>query len=261
MAHWLRFQHQSHSSSQAQPAFGTLEGDTIAVHQGDMFNQPQPTGERVALADVALLTPCAPTKMVALWNNFHALAAKLGQAIPPEPLYFLKANSSFHPHSAPIRVPAAYAGKVVYEGELGVVIGKQCRQVSVDDAPAHIFGYTCINDVTAAELLNKDASFAQWTRAKSFDTFGVFGPVIATGLDPATLTVRTILNDQERQNYPVADMIFSPAQLVSLISQDMTLEPGDIIACGTSVGVGSMKPGSDVSIVIDGIGTLRNRYE
>jgi 2-keto-4-pentenoate hydratase/2-oxohepta-3-ene-1,7-dioic acid hydratase in catechol pathway len=254
MTHWLRFQHQS------QTAFGTLEGDTISVYRGDMFDQPQPTDERVALQDVTLLTPCVPSKMVALWNNFHALAAKLGQAIPPEPLYFLKANSSFHPHGAPIRVPASYAGKVVFEGELGVVIGKPCRHVSAADAPTHIFGYTCINDVTAAELLNKDASFAQWTRAKSFDTFGVFGPVIATGLDPATLSVRTVLNDQERQNYPVADMIFSPAQLVSLISQDMTLMPGDVIACGTSVGVGSMKPGSDISVIIEGIGTLHNRY-
>jgi 2-keto-4-pentenoate hydratase/2-oxohepta-3-ene-1,7-dioic acid hydratase in catechol pathway len=254
MTHWLRFQNQS------QTAFGTLEGDTISVYRGDMYDQPQPTGERVALQDVTLLTPCVPSKMVALWNNFHALAAKLGQAIPPEPLYFLKANTSFHPHGAPIRVPDSYAGKVVFEGELGVVIGKTCRHVSAADAPAHIFGYTCINDVTAAELLNRDASFAQWTRAKSFDTFGVFGPVIATGLDPATLSVRTILNDQERQNYPVADMIFSPAQLVNLISQDMTLMPGDVIACGTSVGVGSMKPGSDISVIIEGIGTLHNRY-
>jgi 2-keto-4-pentenoate hydratase/2-oxohepta-3-ene-1,7-dioic acid hydratase in catechol pathway len=150
---------------------------------------------------------------------------------------------------------------VVYEGELGIVIGKRCTAVAVADAPGYIFGYTCINDVTAAEILNKDATFAQWSRAKSFDTFGVFGPVIATGLDPSALVVRTILNGQERQNYPVADMIFSPLQLVSLISQDMTLEAGDVIACGTSVGVGSMKPGSSVSIVIDGIGTLSNRYE
>jgi 2-keto-4-pentenoate hydratase/2-oxohepta-3-ene-1,7-dioic acid hydratase in catechol pathway len=110
-------------------------------------------------------------------------------------------------------------------------------------------------------MLFKDASFAQWTRAKSFDTFGVFGPVIATGLDPMTLTIRTILNGQERQNYAVADMIFSPTKLVSLISQDMTLEPGDVIACGTSIGVGSMKAGSEVIIVIEGIGELKNRYD
>jgi 2-keto-4-pentenoate hydratase/2-oxohepta-3-ene-1,7-dioic acid hydratase in catechol pathway len=254
MPHWLRFQHGNSTG------FGMLEGDAIAMHSGNLFDTPHPTGERIALADVTLLTPCAPTKMVAMWNNFHALAAKLNQAIPPEPLYFLKANSSFHQHGAPIRVPPSYAGKVVFEGELGVVIGKRCRAVSEAEAAAHIFGYTCINDVTAAELLFKDASFAQWSRAKGFDTFGVFGPVIATGLDPSSLVVKTFLNGQERQNYPVADMIFSPRQLVSRISQDMTLEPGDIIACGTSIGVGSMKPGSEVNIVIDGIGTLSNRY-
>ena len=109
-------------------------------------------------------------------------------------------------------------------------------------------------------MLFKDASFAQWTHAKSFDTFGVFRPVIATGIDPMSLSIRVILNGQERQSYPVADMIFPPAKLVSLISQDMTLEPGDVIACGTSVGVGSMKAGSEVSVIIDGIGELRNRY-
>jgi 2-keto-4-pentenoate hydratase/2-oxohepta-3-ene-1,7-dioic acid hydratase in catechol pathway len=150
---------------------------------------------------------------------------------------------------------------VIFEGELGIVIGKRCRAVSEADAANCIFGYTCVNDVTASEILNKDPGFAQWTRAKSFDTFGVFGPVIATGLDPSSLVVKTILNDQERQNYPVADVIFAPAALVSLISRDMTLEAGDVIACGTSIGVGSMKPGSTVSIVIEGIGTLTNRFE
>ena len=254
MAHWLRFETKGHVG------FGKLDGGEIQVHEGDMFDSPYATGESLPLDSVKLLTPCQPTKMIALWNNFHALAEKLGQAIPPEPLYFLKGNNAFHPHAAPIRVPPSYAGKVVYEGELGIVIGKRATTVSEAAAASHIFGYTCINDVTAAELLFKDASFAQWTRAKSFDTFGVFGPVIATGVDPQTLSIRTILNGQERQNYPVADMIYSPAKLVSLISQDMTLEPGDVIACGTSIGVGSMKAGSEVSVVIEGIGELRNRY-
>ena len=254
MAHWIRFEHQG------QAGFGTVESGSIKVHAGDMFGGAQPTGASVALAAVKVLTPTQPSKMVALWNNFHALAAKLGNPEPPEPLYFLKGNNSFLAHGEIIRVPTSYAGKVVYEGELGIVIGKRCKAVSAAEAPSYVFGYTCINDVTAAEILNRDATFAQWSRAKSFDTFGVFGPVIATGLDPSGLVVRTLLNDQERQNYPVADMIFSPLQLVSLISQDMTLEPGDVIACGTSLGVGSMKPGSSVSIVIDGIGTLSNRY-
>lgn len=255
MAHWIRFEHQGRAG------FGMLENESIKVHSGDMFAGAQATGELVSLAAVKVLTPARPSKLVALWNNFHALAAKLGNPEPPEPLYFLKGNNSFLAHGETIRVPASYSGKVVFEGELGVVIGKRCSGVAEADAPGYVFGYTCVNDVTAAEILNRDATFAQWARAKSFDTFGVFGPVIATGLDPSGLVVRTILNDQERQNYPVADMIFSPAQLVSLISRDMTLEPGDVIACGTSLGAGSMKPGSNISIVIDGIGTLSNRYE
>ena len=133
--------------------------------------------------------------------------------------------------------------------------------MSEAEAESHIFGYTCINDVTAVGLLNADPAFPQWTRAKSFDTFGVFGPVVATGLDPATLTIRTVYNDQERQNYPATDLILQPATIVSMISQDLTLHPGDVICCGTSRGVGSMKPGTTVEVTIDGIGTLSNRYE
>ena len=255
MTQWLRFERNG------QAGFGTLEGDTIRVHSGNMFDGATPTGATVPKSDAKLLIPCVPQKMVALVDNYHALVTKLQHAVPPEPLYFLKGNSSFAADGDTIRVPPSYPGKVVYEGELGIVIGKRARAVAEADAAAHIFGYTCINDVTAAEILQKDPGFAQWTRAKSFDTFGVFGPVIATGIDPLVLHVRTVLNDQERQNYPVADIIFPPERLVSLVSQDITLEPGDVIACGTSVGVGSMKPGSTVSIHIEGIGTLTNRYE
>ena len=255
MTHWIRF------AENGVPGFGQLDGATVDVYSGDMFDSPQPTGRTVALAAVTLLVPAAAGKMVALWNNFHALAAKLGNPVPAEPLYFIKGNGSYLASGEPIRRPPSYGGKVIFEGELGIVIGRTCRAVSEADAPAHIFGYTCINDVTAVDLLNKDATFAQWTRAKSFDTFGVFGPVVATGLDPAQLSVRTVLDGQERQNYPVADMVFPPARLVSLISQDMTLDPGDVIACGTSIGVGSMKPGSTVGVTIDGVGTLVNRFE
>jgi 2-keto-4-pentenoate hydratase/2-oxohepta-3-ene-1,7-dioic acid hydratase in catechol pathway len=252
---WARVVHEG------RECFGTLEGDSLRVHAGDMFADPQATGESVPLAALKFLTPSSPSKMIGLVDNYRALVTKLGHAVPAEPLYFLKGNNSFLAGADTIRVPANYAGKVIYEGELGIVIGKRCRAVSEADAANCIFGYCCVNDVTASEILNKDPGFAQWTRAKSFDTFGVFGPAIATGLDPLKLSVRTILNDQERQNYPVADIIFAPVTLVSLISRDMTLEAGDVIACGTSVGVGSMKPGSTVSIVIDGIGTLTNRFE
>ena len=255
MVLWVRFE------SGGKTGFGQLDGAQIQVHSGDMFDGATPTGETLTLAGVGLLTPCEPRQMVALWNNFHAMAEKTNQVIPEEPLFFLKSPSAFLGTGETIRRPAGYDGPVVYEGELGIVIGKRCARVAEAGIADHIFGYTCINDVTAFGLLNKDPSFAQWTRCKSFDGFGVFGPAIATGLDPMGLSIRTVLNGDERQNYPVSDMIFPPHRLVSLISHDMTLMPGDVIACGTSVGVGSMKqPENTIEISIEGIGTLANVF-
>lgn len=255
MTHWVRFRHNGNIG------FGTLAEGAIAVHEGDMFAKATPTAATLKLADVALLAPCAPGKIIGLWNNFHALAAKLNSPEPKEPLYFLKATTSVTTPGAEVTRPASYDGKVVYEGELGIVIGTTCSNLTVDQADAYIFGYTCVNDITAADILNRDATFAQWARAKSFDGFGPFGPAITTGLDPSSLSVRTVLNGAERQNYPVADMIFSPQQLVAKISHDMTLQPGDLICCGTSVGVGVMKePVNNVTIAIDGIGELHNTF-
>ena len=255
MARWIRFEHQG------QTGFGALDGATIRVHEGDMFEDPRPTGATLPLAEVKVLTPCTPSKMICLWNNFHALAARLGVAEPDEPLYFLKSPSAFLAHGETIRRPPSYSGNVVYEGELGIVIGKRCSNVSEAEAAGHIFGYTCVDDVTAADLIPKNPTFAQWARAKSFDTFGVFGPVIATGLDPTRLSIRTVLDGQERQNYPVSDMIFQPHRLVSFLSRDMTLLPGDVIACGTSIGVSAMRgPRHTIEISIEGIGTLSNPF-
>ena len=256
MTHWIRFEQGG------QTGFGTLQGDVITVHEGDMFAGAQATSRSLALSEVKVLAPTVPSKMIALWNNFHALARKLNVPEPEEPLYLLKAGNSFLASGETIRRPRAYAGKVTYEGELGIVIGKECKDVAESEIAPYVFGYTCVNDVTAVELINKDGTFAQWVRAKSFDTFGVFGPVIATGLDPMGLSVRTVLNGQERQNYPVSDMFFPPLRLVSLISHDMTLYPGDVIACGTSLGVGSMKePSNIIEVVIEGIGALSNVFE
>ena len=255
MTTWVRF------SKNGIEGFGTLDGTVVSVHTGDMFAGSKPTGTTLAITEISLLAPCSPSKMPALWNNFHERAAKEGNPLPADPLYFLKSNNSFCAPGSVIRKPAHFDGKVIFEAELGIVIGTRTSAVSESDAPAHIFGYTCVNDVTAVEILRMNKTFEQWTRSKGFDTFGPIGPAIVTGIDPQGLRVRAILNGQERQNYPVADMIFSPARLVSLISRDMTLEPGDIIACGTSVGAGSMKPGSTIQISIDGIGLLENRYE
>ena len=255
MTNWVRFSHQGNVG------FGTLKQSDIIVHDGDMFGAATPNGKRLQLADVALLAPSVPSKIIGLWNNFHALATKLNSAIPSEPLYFLKAPSSVTAPGAVVKRPPSYDGKVIYEGELGIVIGKACSNVAVDQIDEFIFGYACVNDITAVDILNRDATFAQWARAKSFDGFGPFGPVIVSGIDPAGLAVRTILNGAERQNYPVADMIFSPQQLVSKISHDMTLLPGDLICCGTSIGAGTMKEAvNEVTIAIDGIGELHNQY-
>ena len=256
MTQWIRFEHGGKTS------FGTLEGDTIKVHTGDMFAGANATGESVKLSDVKMLTPCEPSKMVCLWNNFHELAAKNDFQHPTEPLYFIKAPNAYHPHGEPIRRPSSYEGKIVYEGELGVVIGKKCSNITEAEAGDYIFGYTCVNDVTAVDLMKKFPTFDQWTRAKSFDTFGVFGPAIVTGVDPMKLRIKTVLNGKERQNYPVTDMFFPPHKLVAAVSKDMTLMPGDIIACGTSLGVGVMEQANNVvDIVIDGVGTLTNKFD
>ncbi len=250
---WIRF------SNADGIGFGTIDGDLIRSYTGNMYAQPTPTGSTLRLDTVKLLAPTVPSKVIALWNNFMALAAKLELQDPPEPLYFLKSPNSYLNPGENICAPSG-DHKIVFEGELGIVIGRTCKAVSEDDAMACVFGYTCANDVTAADVLNRDPTFAQWVRAKGFDTFCPLGPVIATGLDPATLTVKTKLNDQIRQDYPISDMRFSVAQLVSHISRDMTLLPGDVILCGTSVGVGSMKPGSTVQIEINGIGILQNTF-
>lgn len=251
---WIRFKHGT------REAVGIVEGAMVQVHHGNMFHQVEPTSEWLALSDIEFLTPCVPSKMIGLWNNFYALAAKNAWSTPAEPLYFLKANSSFAAHRQVIVPPNPDVGRVAFEGELAVVIGKPCRNIRVEDAATYIFGYTCANDVTAIEVLMRDPSFPQWTRAKSYDSFGVFGPVIETDFNFAVATLRTRVGGRERQNYALSDMVFSPAELVSRISNDMTLMPGDVILCGTSLGVLPMKPGSEVEVEIDGLGTLINQY-
>jgi 2-keto-4-pentenoate hydratase/2-oxohepta-3-ene-1,7-dioic acid hydratase in catechol pathway len=254
VTHWIRFRHRGTTG------FGTISKSEISVHDGEMFGESRDTGRRLDLSDVELMAPSEPSKVIALWNNFHALAA-MNSREPDEPLYLLKAPTSVAAPNAVVKRPASYDGKVVYEGELAIVIGRTCSGVSVDQADAFIHGYTCVNDITAVDIINRDPTFAQWARAKGFDGFCPFGPVIASGIDPAKLVIRTILNGKERQSYPVSDMIFSAQELVSKISHDMTLLPGDLICCGTSLGVGSMRePINKVTIAIDGIGELTNEF-
>jgi 2-keto-4-pentenoate hydratase/2-oxohepta-3-ene-1,7-dioic acid hydratase in catechol pathway len=253
MSSWVRYRADDGSAG-----FGVLDGEQIAEYRGDMFDNPRATGATLARSECTLQSPCAPSKVIALWNNFHALAEKLGKRAPTHPLYLIKPPSSVIGHDEPIRRPAAYRGKIAFEAELGIVIGRRCAEAGLAAAAAAIFGYTCVNDVTASEVLNENTDFAQWCRSKGYDTFCCLGPVIATGFNRSTARVTTRLDGVERQNYPLSDMIFSPEHLVSEISHDMTLMPGDVIACGTSVGVGSIRDGSTVEIRIDGVGTLVN---
>ena len=256
MTLWVRFARRQDGAE----GFGTLDdaGGTIAVHTGEFFAATTPTGETLPRDEVRLLVPVRPGKFIGLWNNFHDLAARTGAAIPAAPLWFLKAGTSLLDPEGTIRPPAGYTGKVLYEGELGLVIGRRCKDADETEAAGAIFGLTAVNDVTALDILHADPSFPQWSRAKSCDSFGPVGPCIATGLDWSALRVRVALNGRVRQDYPLADMIIPPARIVSLLSREMTLEPGDLIACGTSVGVLPMRPGMTVEVSIDGIGTLRN---
>lgn len=230
---------------------GVIEGDSL--HPRAHLGSDTAAGAPIPLAHLTLGPPVRPGKFIGLWNNFHAAAAKNGLAIPAHPLYFFKADTSVCGPGAEVEIPTA-AGRVVFEGELGLVIGQTCRNATPAQAAAAIFGYTCINDITSLDVLNADPSFPQWTRAKSFDGFGVVGPVIETDLDWEGLTIRTLVNGRERQSYPAADMILPPAEIVSRLSRDMTLNPGDLIACGTSLGARPIKPGMEVEVVIDGIG-------
>jgi 2-keto-4-pentenoate hydratase/2-oxohepta-3-ene-1,7-dioic acid hydratase in catechol pathway len=250
---WARFR-----TDDGRIGFGIYTDTQIIEYDGGMFESPRATGVTHECSAVTLMTPCAPTKIVALWNNFRALAAKLGKEPPNHPMFLIKPATSVIGPGEVIRRPTGYVGKIAYEGELGVVIGRRCKDVTVDQARDFIFGYTCVNDVTATDVLNETVDFAQWCRSKGYDSFGVLGPVIATDLDWSEARVVTTLAGTERQNYLLSDIIMSPAELVSRISHDMTLLPGDVIACGTSLGVGSIKDGAEVEVNIPGIGSLIN---
>jgi len=250
---WARFRLLN-----GQSGFGQWVEDQLVEYRGDMFDAPEPTGRNLSRDEFSLLSPCLPAKFLALWNNFHALAGKLGKSVPAHPLFLLKPTTSVIGTGESIRRPPGYLGKILYEGELGIVIGRRCKEVPVELADNFIFGYTCVNDITAAAVLDENPDFAQWCRSKSYDTFGCLGPLIATHFDWREARVVTRLDGVERQNYGLSDLVFSPPEIVSRVSHDMTLLPGDVIACGTSLGVGVIKDGSSVEVEIAGIGSLVN---
>jgi 2-keto-4-pentenoate hydratase/2-oxohepta-3-ene-1,7-dioic acid hydratase in catechol pathway len=224
---------------------------------GSPWADPSP-GDRFSRADVVLLAPCAPGKIVCVGKNYREHAAEMkglsgDGSVPSEPLLFLKPPSAVVACGDPILYPPQ-SERVDYEGELAVVIGRSCRRVTPEEALDYIFGYTVANDVTARDLQQRDR---QWTRAKGFDTFCPLGPVLVTDL-AADAQLTTRLNGEIVQDSPIDRMVFPPAFLVSYISQVMTLEPGDLVLTGTPSGVGPLQPGDTVSVEIAGIGKLTN---
>jgi 2-keto-4-pentenoate hydratase/2-oxohepta-3-ene-1,7-dioic acid hydratase in catechol pathway len=210
----------------------------------------------IRLADADLLAPVQPSKIVCIGRNYREHAAELGNEVPQEPLLFLKPPSSLLDPKAEIILPAI-SNRVDFEGELGVVIRKTCRNLHADeDVRPYILGYTCVNDVTARDLQKKDVQF---TRGKGFDTFCPVGPVVTDEVDPwAGIGVQTRLNRELKQDGNTRDFIFSLDIVIRHIAQVMTLLPGDLIATGTPSGVGPMKAGDVVEVSVAGIGTLSN---
>ena len=244
-----------------EPAYGVVEGDpgaeVLAVVDGDpLYRGVSVTGERHPLAAARLLAPVIPrSKVVCVGRNYAEHAAELGNEVPAEPLLFLKPNTAVVGPGDAIVYPRQ-SREVHFEGELAVVIGRLCRDVPPERVADVVFGYTCANDVTARDLQRRDG---QWSRAKGFDTFCPLGPWVETSLDVAYLAVTTTLNGELRQAGRTSALVHDVPSLVAYVSAAMTLLPGDVLLTGTPAGVGAMEVGDEVSVTVEGIGTLTNR--
>ena len=232
-----------------------LRAGELLELEGSVFESPVMTAPILGgLASVRLLAPVSPSKIVAVGLNYRDHAAEQGKPLPQEPLIFIKPSTSIIGPGDTIRLPPG-AGRVDHEGEAGLVIGRRACRVSVDEAPMHILGVTCVNDVTAREIQRREG---QYTRAKGFDTFAPIGPCVAVGLDSSDLTVECWVNGERRQASSTRQLIFPAARLVSFVSHVMTLLPGDIISTGTPAGIGPLVPADRVAVRVQGVGELEN---
>lgn len=234
--------------------FGALEGEVVSPLTGVAWGPYEVAGEVSSIREVRLLAPVRPGNIFCVGRNYRDHAKELGSELPTEPVIFLKGVNSLLGPGGEIRLPG-WTGRVDYEGELAVVIGKTCRDVSEGEAPEAIFGLTCLNDVTARELQKKDSNL---TRSKSFDTFCPIGPWIVDSRDAAGRKIVTRLNGAVVQSASTDMMIFSVPRIISHISRFATLRPGDVIATGTPAGVGPLKKGDRIEVEVEGIGTLEN---
>jgi 2-keto-4-pentenoate hydratase/2-oxohepta-3-ene-1,7-dioic acid hydratase in catechol pathway len=241
--------------SEPSPRYGLIEGESVLEISGHLGDQWTRSTHSSQLADVRLLAPVEPSKIVCVGRNYAAHAAELGNELPKEPLIFLKPPSSIAGPDEPIRL-TSFSEQVEHEGELALVVGRRCSDLrDSDDALSYLLGYTCLNDVTARDLQKRDVQF---TRAKGFDTFCPVGPHIESDLDPSSLVVETRVNGALRQSGKTSLMIYPVPFLVRWISRMMTLFPGDVIATGKPAGVGPLFAGDTVEVSVSGIGALRN---
>jgi 2-keto-4-pentenoate hydratase/2-oxohepta-3-ene-1,7-dioic acid hydratase in catechol pathway len=250
---------------------GILEGDVIRLIEGDFFNAPTKTDLQFNLEDTKIIAPVTPTKIIAIGLNYIDHAKELNLSLPDEPLIFLKPPSSVIGPYGTIYYPPQ-AMRIDYEAELAIIIKKEARDILYEEAEEYIFGYTCLNDVTARDLQKKDG---QWTRAKSFDTFCPIGPYIETEIDASSLKIELLVNPVRdvknatcrskisngvniKQSSNTSKMIFDCRKLVQFISGIMTLLPGDVIATGTPAGVGPLNVGDEAEVRIENLGSLIN---
>ncbi len=235
--------------------WGILKEEFLFPIKGSVFKDFKIEDSPIPIAEVRLLPPAVPSKIIGIGANYRDHVQEMGRPMPAEPLVFLKPPSSVIGSLEPIVYPEM-ASRVDYEGEIAVVLKKKARHLPSESAArACILGYTCFNDVTARDLQKKDVQF---TRAKSFDTFAAVGPCVATDVDPASLHIKTFLNGKLVQSGSTSGLIFSIPYLVCYLSKIMTLNPGDIITTGTPAGIGPMNPGDRVDVQVDGIGVLSN---
>jgi 2-keto-4-pentenoate hydratase/2-oxohepta-3-ene-1,7-dioic acid hydratase in catechol pathway len=245
--HFVRFQRQSRT------AYGIVEGDRVHSFKGSLFDEPRVAGRTYSLDQVNLLAPCQPTKILGVGLNYASHLAARPRPKNPE-MFFVPTSAVLDPGGS-IVIPQG-TGQCEYEGELVVVIGQKASKVPVEHAGAYVFGVTCGNDVSARDWQKNDL---QWWRAKGCDTFAPFGPAIAEGLPYHDLLLTTRLNGEVKQQQRTSDLIFSVDQIVSFVSQHVTLLPGDLVYTGTPGATSPMKPGDVVEVEIEGIGILRNQ--
>jgi len=244
------------SSTGEDPRYGILDERDLVVLAGDpMYQGFETTGERVPLADAKLLAPVIPrSKVIGVGLNYAEHASEMDERSGDDPVVFLKPNTAVIGPDDPIRLPAEI-GRVDHEGELAIVIGSLAKNVRREDFASVVLGYTIANDVTARDLQARDG---QWTRAKGFDTFCPLGPVIETEIDPSDIRLETRVDGELRQAASTSEMVHDIPSLVEFVSSIWTLLPGDVILTGTPAGVGQIRDGEVVEVLIEGIGSLKN---